>query len=34
MESNYKVEVINIDIRTCYYFYDIIKIENFDLIML
>ena len=31
MESNYKLEEISIKNRTCYYFDDIIKLEDFDL---
>ena len=31
MESNYELEDIDIKNRTCYYFDDIIKIEDFDL---
>ena len=31
MESNYKFKEIDIKNRACYYFDDIIKIEDFDL---
>ena len=31
MESNDELKVINIKIRTCYYFNDTIKIEDFNL---
>ena len=31
MESNNKLKEIDIENRTCYYFGDIIKIEDFDL---
>ena len=31
MESNDELKEINIKIRTCYYFDNIIKIEDFDL---
>ena len=31
MESNDELKEINIKNRTCYYFDDIIKIEDFDL---
>ena len=31
MESNYKFKEIDIKNRACYYFNDIIKIEDFDL---
>ena len=31
MENNDKLKQINIKNRTCYYFYDIIKLDDFDL---
>ena len=31
MESNDKLKEINIENRTCYFFDDIIKLEDFDL---
>ena len=31
MESNNKLKEVDVKNRTCYYFDDIIKIENFDL---
>ena len=31
MENNGKLKQINIKNRTCYYFYDIIKLDDFDL---
>ena len=30
MESNYELKEINIKNKTCYYFGDVIKIEDFD----
>ena len=31
MDSNYELKELGIKIRKCYYFNDIIKIEEFDL---
>ena len=31
MENNDKLKQINIKNRTCYYFYNIIKLDDFDL---
>ena len=31
MESNVKLKEINVEIRTCYYFNDIMKFEDFHL---
>ena len=31
MENNDKLKQINMKNRTCYYFYDIIKLDDFDL---